>query len=161
MQIYTSYNYPICKCSHITVPASGQAKPNCVPLTPITIIKAGFQMDSLHLSFSLLMNLRNYKDPRKCSQILHTHKYRQTHTKSAFTKARLRLTMESVRLHPATTHEAKCFFHDHAGRAGDQKKNYQQPDSHTIIYDIIPINTQSRKRKRRNENNKIKSGLVL
>lgn len=69
--------------------------------------------------------------------------------------------MESVRFQPATTHEAKCFFHDRAGRAGDQKKNYQQPDSHTIIHDITPINTQSEKRKRRNENNKIESGLVF
>lgn len=52
----------------------------------------------------------------------------------------LLLTTESVRFQPATTHEAKCLFHDHAGRAGVQKKNYQQPDSHTIIHDIILIN---------------------
>lgn len=83
------------------------------------------------------------------------------HTESMFTKAKLHLTMEPVRFQPATTHEAKCLFHDHAGRAGDQKKNYHQPDSHTIIHDIIPINTQSGKRKRRNENHKIESGLVF
>lgn len=77
------------------------------------------------------------------------------------TKARLPLSMEPVRFQAATTHEAKCLFHDHVGRAGDQKKNYQQPDSHTIIHDIIPINAQSRKRNRRNGNNKVESGLVF
>lgn len=70
--------------------------------------------------------------------------------------------MESVRFQLATTHEAKCLFHDPAGRASDQKKNYQQPDSHTIIHDIIAINTQSGKmEKKRNENkkNRIWSGF--
>lgn len=118
-------------------------------------------MDSSHLSFILLMNLWNYKVNKNSLHAAKSCAYinTYTHTESVFTKARLHLSVESVSFQPATTHEAKCLFHDHVGRAGDQKKNYQQPDSHTIIHDIIPINAQSRKRKRRNENNKVESGL--
>lgn len=76
-----------------------------------------------------------------------------------FTKAILHSIMESVRSQSATTHEAKCLFHDRTGRTGEQEKNYQQPDSHTIIHDVILINTEWEK-ERMNENNKTESGLV-
>lgn len=79
--------------------------------------------------------------------LAYKHTHTRTNIKSMLTKVRLHLALGSVKFQPATTHEAKCLFHDHAGRAGDQKKNYQQPESHTIIHDIILINTEWGKEK--------------
>lgn len=73
----------------------------------------------------------------------------KTHTQSVSAKAGLLLTMESVRPQPAAAHEAKCLFHEYAGRAQAvtrRKITNNRTHIHTIIHDITPHHTQAQSR---------------